>query len=59
MHSDCDGVQILGIRRFPQGADSGLELCAVHPAVAETDFLQASDLESLMVFDGADELGCF
>ena len=44
---------------FSEGGDGGLELCLIHPAIAEGDFLQACDLEALVVFDGADELGGF
>jgi hypothetical protein len=34
-----------------------LKLCCVHPAIAPGDFFQAGNLESLVVLDGADELG--
>ena len=35
------------------------QLFVCHPAVAESDFFEAGHFESLMVFDGADELRGF
>ena len=35
------------------------KLLNIEPSIAEGDFLQAGDFESLVVFDGADELGSF
>ena len=36
-----------------------MQLFIVHPAVAEGDFLQAGDLEALVVLDGLDKLRGF
>jgi len=55
----CDGFEILGVRCFAQGGDGGCESRRIHPAIAETDFLEACHLESLMAFDGTHELGGF
>ena len=51
--------QVIGVGRLSQGGDGGLELRCVHPAIAPGDFFQAGDFESLVVLDGADELGRF
>jgi len=59
MHLDCDGAEIVGVGRFTEGGDGGLQLLGAHPAVSSGDFFQASDLEALVMFDGADELGGF
>lgn len=49
--------QVFSVGSFSECGDGGLELFIIHPAVAEGNFLKASDLEALMMFDGADELG--
>ena len=45
-------IAILGERR-----SQPLHLCCINPAIAECDFLGATDLESLPILDGLDEIG--
>ncbi len=51
------GLKIAGVERLAQKAHPGPQLIGRDPALAESNLLQAGDLQALAAFDDIDELG--
>src|SRR5215207_8928862 len=51
-----DLAQVSAVTGFAEPLNVGFEARSIDPALPESNFLQAGDLEALPIFDDADEL---